>query len=124
MKSEEINPHTQYEPAQTKGWCLGLMATFLLLTLAIVFLFAGQLFAFFNRSAPPLVASVRVAKPPEPLLQAAPDEDWQALRDEQARHLNSYGWADKARGVVHIPIERAMNQMVAEAKPAQQVLAP
>ena len=119
MNSEETNPHTQYEPAQTKGWCLGLTAAFLVFTLLIIFIFVGQMLAYFNRTAPG--QSTRVAVPPAPRLQSAPEQDWRALRDEQTRRLNSYGWADKARGTVHIPIERAMDEMAEEAKNTPQV---
>ena len=121
MNSEEINPHTQYEAAQTKGWCLGLTAALLMFTLLIIFLFVGQMLAFFNRTAPH--ENMRVALPSEPRLQSAPEQDWRALRDEQTQHLNSYGWADKARGTVHIPIERAMDEMAEETKNTPQVLA-
>ena len=39
--------------------------------------------------------------------------DWSGmLRKEQAT-LNSYGWVDRARGVVRIPIDREM-QLIAE----------
>jgi len=30
------------------------------------------------------------------------------LRDEQEKALNSYGWADKEKGVAHIPLSKAM----------------
>jgi len=37
--------------------------------------------------------------------------------DRLARaHLEGYGWVDRAAGIVHIPIDRAMNLIVAEKK--------
>ena len=36
--------------------------------------------------------------------------------DRQRERLSSYGWVDRARGQVHIPIERAMQWAVEEAK--------
>jgi hypothetical protein len=39
---------------------------------------------------------------------------WQT---ERADWLNQYGWVDRARGVVHIPIDRAMEEIVAGAVP-------
>jgi hypothetical protein len=35
--------------------------------------------------------------------------------DRQRQRLSSYGWVDRARGQVHIPIERAMQIVVEEA---------
>jgi hypothetical protein len=40
------------------------------------------------------------------------------MRLEQAqKRLKSYGWVDQKAGIVYIPIERAMDQMVSEAQP-------
>jgi hypothetical protein len=36
------------------------------------------------------------------------------LRDEQRAVLESYGWVDRARGIVRIPITRAMEIVAAE----------
>ena len=38
----------------------------------------------------------------------------QALRQEDAKALTTYGWIDKSKGVVRIPIERAMELAVAD----------
>ena len=39
----------------------------------------------------------------------------EAVLEEQDRILDSYGWVDKERGVVRIPIEEAMALLVKEA---------
>ena len=41
-------------------------------------------------------------------------QKWKA---ERAEWLNGYGWVDRARGVAHIPIDRAMDEIVAGAVP-------
>jgi hypothetical protein len=41
--------------------------------------------------------------------------DW---RQERSRRLNSYGWVDRAKGIVHVPIERAMDATLAGSLPA------
>jgi hypothetical protein len=38
-----------------------------------------------------------------------------AMREER---LRSYGWVDRRRGVVHLPIERAMDLVAGGARPA------
>jgi hypothetical protein len=38
-------------------------------------------------------------------------------KTERAEWLNGYGWVDRARGVAHIPIDRAMDEIVAGASP-------
>ena len=41
----------------------------------------------------------------------------QLLRETQRRQLESYGWADRPRGVIHIPIDRAIDLYLAERRP-------
>ena len=53
------------------------------------------------------------AQPPEPRLQAKPIEQLQRLRSDESLTLGTYGWVDRERGLVRIPIERAM-ELVAE----------
>jgi hypothetical protein len=34
-------------------------------------------------------------------------------RREQLQRLNSYGWVDPAKGIIHLPIEKAIEQLLA-----------
>ena len=44
-----------------------------------------------------------------------PDQALQQLDADQLGTLTSYGWVDQQRGIVHIPIERAMALVVADS---------
>ena len=66
------------------------------------------------------VAAGRVQEPPSPRLQVQPFKDVYQLKTEQRGALNSYGWIDKANGVVHLPIDRAMELTVARGLPSRQ----
>jgi hypothetical protein len=79
-----------------------------LAALAAVALATAQ-FLFLRRPAPQ-----RPEPPPEPRLQAAPREDLAELRRRQSRILDSYGWSDRGRGFVRVPIERAMELLLEE----------
>jgi hypothetical protein len=37
-------------------------------------------------------------------------------RDDQLRRLNSYGWVDRDKQVIHIPIDQAMDRIARERK--------
>lgn len=50
---------------------------------------------------------------PEPRLEVNERTELQGVVLAQEQQLNSYGWIDEKAGVVHIPIERAM-QLIAE----------
>lgn len=39
------------------------------------------------------------------------------LRERQLRQLENYGWVDRERGLVHIPIEQAMERIIAGEQP-------
>ncbi len=50
-----------------------------------------------------------------PLLQNDPEGELEALRHEMAQRLGSYGWVDESAGLVHIPIEQAIDLVAAQA---------
>ena len=47
--------------------------------------------------------------PPAPQLQIHGTRDWQQFRAAEAAQLTTYGWMDRPAGVVHIPIDEAMD---------------
>jgi hypothetical protein len=53
--------------------------------------------------------------PPTPRLQSVPGDDLGRYRAAQDGKLSSYGWVDQGSGVVHIPIERAIELMAERA---------
>lgn len=53
------------------------------------------------------------ARFPQPRLQANAAADQVKVRAQEDELLNTYGWVDRQAGVVHLPIDRAM-QMIAE----------
>jgi hypothetical protein len=50
---------------------------------------------------------------PEPRLETSERTELNPVRLKEEEELNSYGWVDQKAGIVHIPIERAM-QIIAE----------
>lgn len=59
--------------------------------------------------------------PPTPWLQPSPEVEMDDLLEQSAEHLASYGWNDQGNGVVHIPVERAMDLMAASFPEIQDV---
>ena len=53
-----------------------------------------------------------IAKIREPVLQDSNADDLILLRKKEAAILTEYGWVDRAKGVVRVPIERAMELVV------------
>lgn len=50
--------------------------------------------------------------PPAPRLQIHPKDDLERLRTAEQRQLTTYGWMDRDRQFLHIPVERAMQLRV------------
>jgi hypothetical protein len=56
--------------------------------------------------------------PAGPSLQPLPARDLAQFRAEEDLALGSYGWVDKEKGIVRIPIERAMRLLEERGLPA------
>ena len=56
--------------------------------------------------------------PPGPRLQTSPGRDLQELRRAEDAQLQSYGWVDRALGIVRMPIDRAMERVVEQGLPS------
>jgi hypothetical protein len=91
---------------------------------AVVILFAAALafwmihnttrrFAARQASQPP--AAAREASP-GPRLQVRGSNELRALREAEDSLLNSYAWIDKEKGIVRIPVERAMEMLAETSK--------
>ena len=62
--------------------------------------------------------------PPEPRLQNTPVRDLAEFRAQEEKVLGSYGWADKEKTKVRIPIARAMELLVERGEPKSEAQAP
>ena len=81
-----------------------------------VLIFVGNavLFRYLAGDIAP-VAESRAERPPEPLLQINPSTDLQRFRAHEEELLDTYGWIDRDKRVVRIPIDRAMELMAQRA---------
>jgi hypothetical protein len=68
----------------------------------------------------PMAVGVERPLPPPPRLQTYPFYDLKALRTDENRVLDHYGWVDKNAGVVRIPIERAIDVLAEKGLPYRQ----
>ena len=85
----------------------------LVVMIGLVQVFAGILSNFFSR--PQLARLTQL--PPEPRLQVAPAQEFQPLKATQEAQINTYGWIDRSSGIVHIPIDQAMQLYVERGQP-------
>ncbi len=70
-----------------------------------------------DRKLLPLIAANLARTPPEPRLEPHPLAPRLKLRAEEEAILTSYGWVEKDRGLVRLPIDRAIELLVQRGLP-------
>jgi hypothetical protein len=68
-----------------------------------------------RREVPPALV-VAPKRPPEPRLQINPQGDLDELRRQEDEILSTYRWIDRDKGIVRIPISRAMELFIERQK--------
>ena len=62
--------------------------------------------------------------PAEPKLQTTEPADLKQIHNSEDQILGTYGWVDRQKGVVRLPIGRAMELLAARGLPARQQAGP
>lgn len=133
VNGEPRNPHVHHEPGDVNAIFLTKFGIGMALMI-VVFLFGlFGLFSYFKTRVAELAGpagpqSKAERIPPEPRLQPAdlqahpteydPAEDMQRMRKAEDARMNEYAWVDPDRGIVRIPIARAMELVLQNGLPA------
>lgn len=118
---EENNKHRGgFEHSDINELAVGKVGVALLLvTIAAMALLLG-LFSYFKSQEGGKAVSEDPTKVfPQPQLETHPAPELKQVLDEQNQMLNSYGWVDQQKGVVRIPIDRAMDMVVQKGLPVR-----
>jgi hypothetical protein len=94
------------------------------LCLVVMFILAEMMQGYARRdkqleSLRPALFSDTEGLYPGPNLQDNPTAEMIKMRTDERRSLGTYGWVDRNDGVARIPIERAMDLLVAKGLPAR-----
>lgn len=126
---DENNQHTPragHEETDINEWAVGKFAIVLVLvTISALALLFGLMRYFLSREGgPPSGASQTAATEPartfpQPQLQKSPVLDLKAIREAEDQVLHSYAWVDPEKGVVRIPIDRAMDLLAQRGLPSR-----
>jgi hypothetical protein len=135
-----FNPETHHEhsdvPVRPLIWSLIIFVVFGIVThIVLGFFFKGLANAERKRAEAPATAVARPADldvpKNQPLLQPFPLQntvpqrntpvvDLIEMRKREDQILRNYGWVDRGKGVVHIPIDEAKGKLVAQLSVAWQ----
>jgi hypothetical protein len=108
-------PGTEYEHTDASVWTIFKFGVWLLVSAIIIHIGLGLLYELYKQQSKatqeqpyPLAISTEPRQPPPPRLQQFPSNEITDFRVKEEQKLNSYGWANKDAGTVHIPIDEAM----------------
>jgi hypothetical protein len=120
----ESNPTVAHEETDANTHAITQFGIGLALIVILSQLLLWWLFTGFtqreNKLSPPVTALVKAQAPtvpPEPRLQGNPQADMRTMREKEDAALNHYGWVDPNRGVVRLPIERAIELVAQKGLP-------
>src|SRR5664279_2931535 len=120
------NPQIRHETTDVNVWAIGKFAIGLVIVCAVsIALLFGLLKFFQSREETSRANTVEPTKMfPQPQLQKTPIPDLKAIRAEEDKLLNGYAWVDQPKGVVRIPVDRAIEVLAKRGLPARSVPAP
>lgn len=119
----EENGKVRFEPKDINvPVVLSVALGFLIALLIIVALMGFPFFFFAHRRAregatPAGPVTPSEALPPAPNLESSPYRDWKIARAQWEAELNSYEWVDRQKGIVTIPIDRAIDLLAQRGIP-------
>jgi len=119
-------PPVRHEESDVNTWAVGKFAIALVIVCGLALLILVGLFKYFqareaaNQTPPAEGMGFDIRRlPPYPRLEETPVQDLKKFRAAEDQVLNSYGWVDQGKGVVRIPIERAIDLLAQRGLPAR-----
>jgi hypothetical protein len=111
------NNAIDYERTDAKPWLIvslgaGIAAFVVLTPLALTLAYPRAL------HVTPVRATLGEVPPPR--LQVYPAREFASSRQAENRHLEGYGWSDRDKGTLHIPIDRAISLVQERGLPGWQ----
>ena len=121
-----MDENKRHEETDINVWAVGKFAVALMLVgVAAIFLLFGLFRYLLSREGGPPAGHSQVAASepakafPQPQLQEHEVLDLKAIRAAEDQVLNSYAWMDPEKGVVRIPIERAIDLLAERGLPSR-----
>jgi hypothetical protein len=120
------NPRVAYEHGDADVFTVSKYAIALVFGVLIAATAMWGLFAWFQShqevEESPVSKSVleeRPKLPPTPRLQMFPKKDLKDFHAAEKHHLENFGWVDAGKGIVHIPIDQAIDAVAKKGLPSK-----
>src|SRR5262245_1612461 len=105
-----------HEERDVDPWAIGKFVVGLIFFCGLALLFLIGLFKYFESDHPVQTGPVR--SPAKIRLEESQSENLVKLRSSEDHLLNKYDWVDKQKGVVRIPIDRAIDILAQRGLPS------
>lgn len=123
-EKEKINSDVKYESRDVSGVLLGAIGLLIVITAILLHFLVWGLYGSLKEkgisAVPEAESRQQYDALPEPNLKPNPIENYREFRRAEDEKLNDYGWIDKEKGIVHIPIEQAIGELAQKGLPAIQ----
>jgi hypothetical protein len=122
-------PGATHEEKDVNALAVGIFGVAMAALLIVSVLLLIGLFRYFkgqeaSHQTPAEPAAETRGLPAEPHLQETPVRDLKQMRAAEDQILGSYGWVDRQKGIVRLPIGRAMELLAQRNLPYRQGTAP
>ena len=116
-----LDPQTGHEQTDVNAWAIGRFGIALVLLCIVTLGLLLGLFRFFESLAggPATRVEEPARLPAAPTLETTPVQDLGAIRAQEEKVLSTYGWVDQQKGIVRIPIGRAIDLLAQRGLPAR-----
>jgi hypothetical protein len=124
------NPDVQFEKEDIRAtpvlkFLVGIAVTSVVTCFLLLAFYRGmRSYVAARQPEPPHMRFEEDREAPAPRLQDRPDLDLQDVRAREDRILNTYGWVDKSRGIVRIPVDEAMKLVAEQGLGGPSAMAP
>ena len=114
MAGKTSTPERKHERSDVSVRMLVWFLAGLIVAAVVIHVGLALLWRYFAASEPPSVSRWIGPRnlPPSPRLQVAPEIDMNVYLANQRKWLTTYGWVDRSKGIVRIPITEAMELTV------------
>ena len=126
MQARVENTDVSYEKRDVNPRAILYVGISIIISAVILHFVLLWLFDLFNareahKGKPPAtLVNTKRQPPPAPRLQTDAPDDLQEMRVHEKALLESYGWVDRGQGIVHIPMERAIDLLIERGLPKTQ----
>jgi len=116
------DPEQRFEHQDVNIWAIGKVGIGLILTTIASLVLVLGVFRYLEvqENARQVPANVNAQKlPPEPRLLENEPANLQQFRATEDQTVNGYSWVDQSKGIVKIPIDKAIDRLVQKGIPAR-----